>query len=283
MTLKEKLESLHSPKNLDEKQQITPETSQDLMRATTDECPICKGLGWVLEINEEGQVEAKSCKCREEEIMRRRISFAEIPPAYKDAYLSNFSLSVYKDPESKNTAKAACDKVKTYLEWFSGCKQDGLGLYFYSKTKGSGKTRMAASLAHKFLYTYIVKFATSSKILTEIKRTYDKSSEQSESDLLDALVTADILFIDDFGNEKPTGWVNDKLYHIVNERYINKKLTFFTSNSSIEDLDYDDRIKSRVQGMTYQIPFPEESVRKNQAEERNKALGASTIPGRKCG
>lgn len=278
MTLKEKLESLHSPKNLDEKQQITPETSRDLMRATTDECPICKGLGWVLEINEEGQVEAKSCKCREEEIVRRKISFADIPPAYKDSQLSNFSLSVYKDLGSKKVAKAACDKVKAYLENFEECRREGLGLYFYSSTKGSGKTRMAASLANKFLYSDIVKFATSSQILNEIKRTYDRNNDQSESDLLDALVTADVLFIDDFGSEKPSGWVNDKFYHIVNERYVNKKLTFFTSNSSIEELDYDDRIKSRVQGMTYQIPFPEESVRQNQARERNKALGASKIP-----
>ena len=278
MTLEEKLESLRCLKNSDGRQQITPEISGDSTRDMTDNCPICNGLGWVLDINDEGQIEAKSCKCREEEIMRRRTSFAEIPPAYGDSYLNNFSLSVYKDPESKSIAKAACDKVKKYLEWFEGCKQEGLGLYFYSKTKGSGKTRMAASLAHKFLYTYIVKFATSSQILNEIKRTYDRNNDQSESDLLDALVTADVLFIDDFGSEKPSGWVNDKFYHIVNERYVNKKLTFFTSNSSIEELDYDDRIKSRVQGMTYQIPFPEESVRQNQARERNKALGASKIP-----
>lgn len=255
----------------------------DLMRATTDECPFCHGLGWIIEVNSDGQTEAKSCKCREEEIVRRKISFADIPPAYKDSQLSNFSLSVYKDQGCKKVAKAACDKVKAYLENFEECRREGLGLYFYSSTKGSGKTRMAASLANKFLYSDIVKFATSSRILNEIKRTYDRSSDQSESDLLDALATADILFVDDFGSEKPTGWVNDKLYHIINERYVNKKLTFFTSNSSIEDLDYDERIKSRVQGMTYQIPFPEESVRKNQAEERNKALGASTIPGRKCG
>lgn len=255
----------------------------DLMRATTDECPFCHGLGWIIEVNSDGQTEAKSCKCREEEIVRRKISFADIPPAYKDSQLSNFSLSVYKDLGSKKVAKAACDKVKAYLENFEECRREGLGLYFYSSTKGSGKTRMAASLANKFLYSDIVKFATSSQILNEIKRTYDRSSDQSESDLLDALAMADILFVDDFGSEKPTGWVNDKLYHIINERYVNKKLTFFTSNSSIEDLDYDDRIKSRVQGMTYQIPFPEESVRKSQAEERNKALGASTIPGRKCG
>ena len=71
---------------------------------------------------------------------------------------------------------------------------------------------MAASLANKFLYSDIVKFATSSQILNEIKRTYDRNNDQSESDLLDALVTADVLFIDDFGSEKPSGWVNDKFH-----------------------------------------------------------------------
>lgn len=186
--------------------------------------------------------------------------------------MENFSLSVYKSIESRNTASVACREIKSYMDNFETAKEKGLGLYLYSHTKGSGKTRMAASIANKLVEEYPVKFAVSSEILNAIKSTYDKATEITENKLLNDLITTDILFIDDFGMDNGSKWVNDKYYHIINERYIAGKVTFFTSNEAVENLKYDDRILNRVQGMTYQIPFPEESVRAGQARERNKEL-----------
>ena len=47
-------------------------------------------------------------------------------------------------------------------------------------------------------------------------------------------------------------------------------MTIFTSNESLETLQYDDRITNRIKERTYQITFPEESVRDHIAE-RHKA------------
>lgn len=204
--------------------------------------------------------------------MIRRLSFANVPEAFKDMRLNNFTLSVYKSKEGHNTGLVACNMIKEYMKNFEEAKKTGLGLYLFSRTKGSGKTRMAASLANELVEKYPVKFAVGSEILNEIKKTYDKQSGMTESRLIDALVETEILFIDDFGMDSATDWVNDKYYHIINERYINKKVTFFTSNEAVENLKYNDRILNRVQGMTYQIPFPEESVRTEIALERNREL-----------
>ena len=108
-----------------------------------------------------------------------------------------------------------------------------------------------------------VKFSDAPTILAEIKRTYEKDTESqyTENKLLDALVTTEILVIDDFGTEKVTDWVNDKFYHIINQRYVNKKVTIYTSNEIISDLDYDKRIKDRVTEMSFVIHYPEESIR----------------------
>ena len=168
-----------------------------------------------------------------------------------------------------------CDSFKEFA------KEEGLGLYLYSHTKGSGKTRMAASIANRLVKEYPVKFAVSSEILNAVKSTYDRAAEISESKLLDDLITTEILFIDDFGMDNGSKWVNDKYYHIINERYIAKKVTFFTSNENVENLKYDDRILNRAQGMTYQIPFPEESVRRGQALDRNKELMQKASGGEK--
>ena len=121
---------------------------------------------------------------------------------------------------------------------------------------------MAASLANEIMQKHDtgVKFATSMNILAEIRRTYDNDSEYTESQLLDALVMAEVLVVDDFGTEKATQWVRDKFYQIVNSRYVKRKITIFTSNEPIQGLDYDERITNRIKERCFQIDFPEESV-----------------------
>ena len=46
----------------------------------------------------------------------------------------------------------------------------------------------------------------------------------------------------------------------------------YTSNLSLDDLRYDDRITNRIKERTFQLPFPEESVRELIAEKNRKAL-----------
>ena len=89
---------------------------------------------------------------------------------------------------------------------------------------------------------------------------------------MDALSTAEVLIIDDFGVESQAAWINDKLYQIINERYINRKVTIFTSNEPLESLQYDDRITNRIKERTYQIAFPEESVRDHLAEQHQEEM-----------
>lgn len=213
--------------------------------------------------------------------MRRRIHFAELPDAFKGMTLQSFDLCVYSE-KGQMIARMACGIIKEYLKSFKKAKEDGVGIYIFSAAKGSGKTRMAASIANELMHNHdtTVKFATSTKILNEIRRTYDRETDMTESRLLDALATVDVLIIDDFGTEKVTEWVQDKFYEIINSRYIGKKVTMFTSNQNLDMLQYDDRITSRIKEMCYLVYFPEESVRdriaeKNMREMISKVTGGS--------
>ena len=82
----------------------------------------------------------------------------------------------------------------------------------------------------------------------------------------------EILIIDDFGTEQVASWINDRFYQIINDRYVNKKVTIFTSNIELEKLQYDDRITNRIKETTYQIHFPEESIRGYIAEKNNRDM-----------
>lgn len=151
-------------------------------------------------------------------------------------------------------------------------KTTGKGLYIYSDAKGSGKTRMAASIANELMknHNIKVKFATSSKIVQEIKGTWDKESRTcTQNELISALSTAEVLIIDDFGIEKIADFVNENFYNIINERYNSNKITIYTSNYALPNLPYEDRIKSRVKEKTFILHFPEESVRDYIADKDN--------------
>lgn len=260
------------------KNSLTPEQNSENLN-DSNLCPICHGTGWVVrEID--GKSVASQCRCYQKSVLERRIRFAELPEKLKGMRLSTFSINAYQTPYGKEKARIACKIIKQYLDNFTEEKKSGMGLYIYSSAKGSGKTRMAASIANELMLNgdTPVKFATSPQILTEIRRTYDRQSEDTESQLLHALSYIDVLVIDDFGTEKVTDWVKNKFYEIINGRYVNQKITIFTSNESLDTLQYDERITNRIKEMCYQIDFPEESVREHIAEKNmhdiiKKAIG----------
>ena len=143
----------------------------------------------------------------------------------------------------------------------------------YSHTKGSGKTRMAASIANDIITKYKIsaKFATTLQILDEIKRTWADDSEfAGEQKFLQDIIRVPVLVIDDIGVEKPTSWVNEKFYNILNGRMIQKQITIFTSNCAMENLLFDDRIINRILKMALPVPFPDESVRASLAKAENR-------------
>ena len=200
-----------------------------------------------------------------------------MPEMYKDCTFANLRSNVYQFPDSKETFIQAAKAVKYWLENIAEMQKQGMGLYICSGVKGSGKTRLACSMANELMQKYqkSVKFTTSLRILEEIKSTWSARDNAAESNLIRDLTYADILIIDDFGADSGKDWINEKFYGIINGRYVDRKITIFTSNYRISQLLYDDRITNRILERSYEIPFPEESVREHIAEEaRNNMIAA---------
>ena len=164
--------------------------------------------------------------------------------------------------------------IVNYIKDFQDFESKGKGLYYYSKTKGSGKTRLALSLGNALLNSKSrqVRFITTSDLLREIKSTYNKNSEYTESQLVDAIGNVNVLIIDDIGVEKLTDWVNEMLDSIFDTRMKHNKITIFTSNCSMEELKHDERLKSRIFKMTIPVKMPEEDIRIKQSKQENKEL-----------
>jgi DNA replication protein DnaC len=84
-----------------------------------------------------------------------------------------------------------------------------------------------------------------------IKLSYsDKKTDSSK--LVSFYSTVPFLILDDIGSMKPTEWVLDILYLIINNRYENMLTTVFTSNLDLSELAEklgDNRITSRIARM----------------------------------
>lgn len=231
-------------------------------------------------VDEDGREVYVDCSCgvRKRDILKGRLNFASIPDVFCEVRLYQFDLGAYQDGRSRKLITASYDCIRYWLEDFREMRDNGMGLYIFSGTKGSGKTRMAASVANELIHERGIsaKFCSSVQIISEIKRSWDRDTDMTEGRLLDDLARAEVLVVDDFGTEKygtkngKMDWLDSKFYQIMNERCANKKVTIFTSNYSIDDLPYDERLVSRIKERTYQIPFPEESVREH-ISERNMA------------
>ena len=78
------------------------------------------------------------------------------------------------------------------------------------------------------------------------------SRSENNYGFLEYLIKAEVLVIDDIGTEKPSDWVAETLYNLVNSRYENTKTTIFTSNLELDELadKVDDKLASRITEMT---------------------------------
>lgn len=238
-------------------------------------CPKCKDEGTIVWRDKEGYWFAEDCPCgiKKKRAEQERLKFAEIPAMYKDFTMQDLKTSVYIKPESKKVFSQAGQLVSDWLRKLPEKLKTGEGLYLFSNAKGSGKTMAACCLANEIVkwHEKSVKFTTSLRILDEIKNTWGERGN-AECKLIEDLSRTEILIIDDFGVDSGKDWINERFYSIINGRYIDKKVTIFTSNCRISELKYDERITNRILERTLEIPFPEESVREHIAEHNKMKM-----------
>lgn len=196
---------------------------------------------------------------------------ALIPYEFKDCTINSFNTDKYED---KQTAKQAKKTAGNFVSKFITFKNEGKGLYLYSKTKGSGKTRLACSIGNALIQVHgeRVKFVKTLDLLSVIKDTYKKDSGVSEKEVLDGIKSCRVLILDDIGAENPTGWANEKFLSLLDYRISNKLVTLFTSNVYMDKLKLDERVVDRICKLAIDVHLPEESVRRMESKRESEEL-----------
>jgi DNA replication protein DnaC len=70
---------------------------------------------------------------------------------------------------------------------------------------------------------------------------------ETTQETIDKLCLVPILAIDDIGAHKPSEWVNERLYEIIDTRYDNMLPIVATTNRKNVDAVLDDRLASRFE------------------------------------
>lgn len=145
----------------------------------------------------------------------------------------------------------AVEKVEEYLKNWDENRELGRSLYL-SGDVGTGKTHLAVAVMNELIRKRRVPslFVTVPELLDNLRGAYMVPGRDLD-EWMEAVKNADLLVLDDLGSEKPTDWVRERIFVIVNHRYREALPTIFTSNIGPKDLGakLGERTASRIIAM----------------------------------
>jgi DNA replication protein DnaC len=226
-----------------------------LAPAAPKPCPRCSGSGWIPLDSDSLRVEP--CACQGDLRRRQRISAASIPRRYYHCRIDNFH------DRGTGSLVAAKRKVQEFVDAWPA-QRDGRGLLLMGGC-GAGKTHLAVAALLEIIQCGKpgrLLFSNFQDLIQAIQASFDDDAATSKAEILRPLIETDLLVLDELGSQKPTTFVQDILYYVINSRYNEERVTVFTTNyvdelakSTDENLSIriGERLRSRLHEMTEEV------------------------------
>lgn len=221
----------------------------------TSNCKTCKGLGqcknevmgyyyYPVVKNNILDFSFVACKYERENLKEQEneATYFDIPLSLRKAKMSEIKI----DNERKELIRYVTEFIKKFKT-----NEKKKGLYLHGNF-GSGKSYIISALINELakekVNGVIVYYP---KLLDKVKGSFNNNSF---NEILEEIMNAEILLLDDIGAENNTSWSRDEILGtILQHRMDNELSTFFTSNFTIDELenhlsttkDKTDKVKAR--------------------------------------
>ncbi len=140
-------------------------------------------------------------------------------------------------PNQAGSLEQAYDRARQYSQVLDGwlLLQGGYGC---------GKTHLAAAIANFAVSLGVpTLFITVPDMLDSLRFSFN-NPDATFAQRFEEIRTAPLLVLDDFGTQNATEWAQEKLFQIINFRYINHLPLVITTNLGVDDIE--ERIRSRL-------------------------------------
>ena len=212
------------------------------------ECDICKNKGFV-SIIEDSYIIQKRCECWNKRLVVNRL---------KNCGITKELFEKYSFKSFETTDEWQMKLKNIVLDYNSAIKNGAKHWLCISGQSGCGKSHLCTATFKKFLLSnidceYLLWNDEFPKILALEKSTAE-DNQIKYAQKIKRLQSVEVLYIDDFLKLTDNKYTNDSLslaYKILNNRYINNKITILSSEFSktqIEQLDV--AIWGRINEMT---------------------------------